>query len=136
MRVEGEVAVMMELLASVTPEMMLVVVMVMVRQTLLLLDLGQDGRQSRRRGILRLLVLRNSLTFWALSEILLVGLLFGVFPLGVLVEVSLRGEGLGALAAVEALPVGAVSASHLQAKQREEPVKLELHSVISGERAS
>ena len=59
-----------------------------------------------------------------------------MFPLGVLVEVSLRGEGLGALAAVEALPVGAVSASHLQAKQREEPVKLELSSVISGERAS
>ena len=108
--VEGEVGG-VELVASVTQR----ILMLVVGKALLLLDLGQDGRQPRR-GVLRLRVLLLNLR--PLCQVL-AGLLFaGVLPLGVLVEVPLGGEGLGALVAREALPVGAVPASHLKAQER------------------
>ena len=88
--------------------------MLVVGKALLLLDLGQDGRQPRR-GVLRLRGLLLNLR--PLCQIL-AGLFAGVLPLGVLVEVPLGGEGLGALVAREALPVGAVPASHLKAQER------------------
>ena len=108
-RVEGEVGG-VELVASVTQRTLMLV----VGKALLLLDLGQDGRQPRR-GVLRLRVLLLNLR--PLCGIL-AGLFAGVLPLGVLVEVPLGGEGLGALVAREALPVGAVPASHLKAQER------------------
>ena len=108
-RVEGEVGG-VELVASVTQR----ILMLVVGEALLLLDLGQDGRQPRR-GVLRLRVLLLNLR--PLCQVL-AGLFAGVLPLGVLVEVPLGGEGLGALVAREALPVGAVPASHLKAQER------------------
>ena len=108
-RVEGEVGG-VELVASVTQR----ILMLVVGKALLLLDLGEDGRQPRR-GVLSLRGLLLSLR--PLCEIL-AGLFAGVLPLGVLVEVPLGGEGLGALVAREALPVGAVPASHLKAQER------------------
>ena len=110
-RVEGGEVGGVELVASVTQR----ILMLVVRKALLLLDLGQDGRQPRR-GVLRLRVLLL-LNLRPLCQIL-AGLFAGVLPLGVLVEVPLGGEGLGALVAREALPVGAVSASHLKAQER------------------
>ena len=111
-RVEGGEVGGVELVASVTKRTLMLLV---VGKALLMLDLGQDGRQPRR-GVLRLRVLLL-LNLRPLCGIL-AGLFAGVLPLGVLVEVPLGGEGLGALVAREALPVGAVPASHLKAQER------------------